>query len=143
MSTVRQVARPQDRMRAVPLLYEHQLGHYPEFRRFFVERFQLDEAPFAPGPVLDVDGALYELVFTGCSGQPFPSGLRVNALAPGLEPIDDVAADAQLAALLMWLVAGVGGAWTPDDLRNMAAIYRIQVLASAVVTQRRAGPPAA
>ena len=121
-------------MRAVPLLYEHQLGHYPEFRRFFVERFKLDDAPFAPGPVLEVDGALYELVFTGCSGQPFPSGLRINALAPGLEPIDGDAADADLAALLIWLVSGIGGDWAPDDLRKMAAIYRIHVLASAVVT---------
>jgi hypothetical protein len=121
-------------VRAVPLLYEHQLGHYPEFRRFFVERFGLDREPFAPGPVLDIDGSLYELVFTGCSGQAFPSGLRVNALAPGLEPIDEAAADAALAALLIWLVSGVGGEWTPDDLRQMAAIYRVQVLAEAFVT---------
>lgn len=134
MTTVRRVPHPGASVRAVPVLDEHDLGHYPEFAEFFDEQFGLAAAPFAPPPVLETGGQLFQLVFTGCSGRPFPSGLRVEALVPGLEPMDEEAVDAGLAALSVWLVSGVGGEWNADDLREVGAIYRIPVLARARVT---------
>jgi hypothetical protein len=40
-------------------------------------------------------------LFVGFSGQLFPAGLEVNALVPGLEPMDETAADAALSVLSM------------------------------------------
>ena len=45
-------------------------------------------------------GGLYLLVFLGRSGEPFPSGVEIHALAQGLEPIEDEATDRDLYAIL-------------------------------------------
>jgi len=95
--------------RSVPLLGEHQLDHYPEFREFLRDAFGLDTDPCGPPGLLNLAGRRYELTFIGQSGRPFPAGVRISALVPGLEPLDETQADLDLWAILHWLVAGVGG----------------------------------
>jgi hypothetical protein len=116
--------------RSVPLLGEHQLDHYPEFRDFFVATFSLDTDPFGPPGLVRVGRRFYELVFVGYSGRPFPAGLRISALVPGLEPLDEEQADDDLWALLMWLVGNVGGEWTTEALATTGRIYRVRGAAS-------------
>ncbi len=78
-------------------LAEDRLGHYPEFRDFFVRVFHLDAEPLArPGYVRAPSGRLYELVFVGRSGEPFPSGVEINALVPALDPLDENTVDRDL-----------------------------------------------
>jgi hypothetical protein len=117
--------RPADH-RSVPLLVEHDLGHYPEFREFFRATFDLDRDPFRPPGLLRVAGRLYELSFLGVSGLQFPSGLRISALAPDLEPLDEGVIDGDLWAIFYWMIDGIGGEWTPEDLDATARIYRIR-----------------
>jgi hypothetical protein len=111
--------------RSVPVLTEHQVGHYPEFRDYLVVTFDLSRDPFGPPGLLLVHGRYYELVFLGRSGQPFPAGVQIDALVPGLEPMDEAATDRDLWAILHWLVAGVSGEWTTDALTTTGRIYRI------------------
>lgn len=111
--------------RVVPLLAEHDLGHYPEFRSFLATTFDLDSDPFGPPGLLRVDDRFYEITFVGRSGRPFPDGAEVGALVPGLEPLDETAADRAVWAILHWLVDGVGGEWTGDALTTTGRIYRI------------------
>jgi hypothetical protein len=116
--------RPSDH-RVVPLLAEHDLGHYPQFRTFLARTFGLDDDPFGPPGLLQVDDRIYEITFVGRSGRPFPDGAEVGALVPGLEPLDETAADRDLWAILHWLVDGVGGDWSSDALATTGRIYRI------------------
>lgn len=111
--------------RAVPLLAEKDLGHYPEFRDFLAQTFALDRDPFGPPGLLRVDDRTYQLVFFGRSGHTFPSGVSIDALVPGLEPMDEETADRDLWAILQWLVAGAGGEWAGDALTHAGRIYRI------------------
>jgi hypothetical protein len=111
--------------RAVPLLAEHDLGHYPEFRDFLAHTFALDWDPFGPPGLLRVDDRAYQLVFFGRSGHAFPSGVSIDALVPGLEPVDEQTADRDLWAILQWLVAGAGAEWAGDALTHAGRIYRI------------------
>lgn len=122
------IVAPRDRPaghRVVPLLAEHDLGHYPEFAAFLSTAFGLDADPLGPPGLLRVDDRLYELTFVGRSGRPFPAGVEIGALVPGLEPLDDTAADRDLWTILRWLVDGVGGDWTADALEVTGRIYRI------------------
>lgn len=116
--------RPADH-RAVPLLAEPELGHYPEFREFLADAFGLADDPMAAPGLLSVGDRAYELVFIGRSGRPFPAGVEIHALVPGLEPLDEQVADRDLWAILEWLVGGVGGEWTVDSLRTTGRIYRV------------------
>ncbi len=111
--------------RVVPLLAEHDLGHYPEFRTFLARTFALDDEPFGPPGLLQVDDRVYEITFVGRSGRPFPDGAEIGALVPGLEPLDETEADRDLWAILGWLVDGVGGEWNSDALTTTGRIYRI------------------
>ncbi|MCW2719268.1 hypothetical protein [Pseudonocardia sp.] len=111
--------------RLVPLLAEHDLGHYPEFRTFLGTIFGLDDDPFGPPGLLRVGDRIYEFTFVGRSGRPFPDGTEIGALVPGLEPLDETAADRDLWAILAWLVDGVGGEWNSDALATTGRIYRI------------------
>jgi len=117
--------------RRVPLLVEPELDHYPEFARFFSDRFGLDTDPFGPAGVVDVDGRFYELVFLGRSGRPFPCGVEINALVAGLEPLDVAAADRDLLALCGWIADGVGPPWSAEALEQTARIFRIPALGEA------------
>ena len=111
--------------RVVPLLAEHDLGHYPEFRTFLARTFGLDDDPLGAPGLLRVDDRHYELTFVGRSGRPFPAGVEIAALVRGLEPLDQTAADRDLWTILQWLVDGVGGDWNSDALIETGRIYRI------------------
>lgn len=111
--------------RVVPLLGEHDLGHYPEFARFLAVAFGLDADPLGAPGLLRVGGHHYELTFVGRSGRPFPAGVEIGALVDGLEPLDETVADVDLWAILAWLVDGVGGDWSSAALDTTGRIYRI------------------
>jgi hypothetical protein len=78
---------------------EDRTGHYSEFRTFFTTI--LTGSGYAsrvtwPHP----SGTEYALVFVGCSGEPFPSGVVIYALVPALEPVDERAVDHDLWEIL-------------------------------------------
>lgn len=112
-------------------LAEDRIGHYPEFRAFFVRTFDLDRIGLAePGYVSAPSGLTYALVFVGRSGEAFPSGVEIFAVVPALEPIDDETLDRDLWSILRWMISGVGGDWTVADLEMTGRVYRIPVMAS-------------
>ena len=111
--------------RVVPLLAEHDLGHYPEFRTFLASTFGLDDDPLGAPGLLRVDDRHYELTFVGRSGRAFPAGVEIAALVRGPEPLDQTVADRDLWTILQWLVDGVGADWGSDALTRTGRIYRI------------------
>ncbi len=111
------------------VLAEHRVGHYPEFRDFFIRAFDLDRIGLTrPGYVAAPSGLTYALVFLGRSGEAFPAGLEIYAIVPALEPLDDVAVDRDLWAILRWMIEGVGGDWTLADLDATGRLYRLPAL---------------
>jgi hypothetical protein len=107
-------------------LAEDRVGHYGEFRAFFVRVFDLDRVGLSdPGFVRAPSGLTYALVFIGRSGEPFPSGVEIYAVVDALEPIDDAVLDTDLWAILSWMIDGVGPPWTRDDLEETGRLYRI------------------
>jgi hypothetical protein len=127
MADVMVIARPatEDTRQAL-VLTEDRLGHYPEFRDFFVRTFDLGRVGLSePGFVRAPSGLGYALVFVGRSGEAFPSGLEVYAIINALEPLDDVLVDKDLWAILGWMIAGVGAPWTVEDLQATGRLYRI------------------
>lgn len=124
MKVTRITQRPSN-TRSVPVLTDPDVGHYPEFTAFLAETFDLNEKPLdAPG-LLDVDGRVYELVFIGRSGRPFPAAVEIAALVPGLEPMDTDQTDKDLWAIMEWLIEGVGPPWNVEALRTTGSIYRV------------------
>ncbi len=71
-----------------------------------------------PGFVQAPSGLTYALVFIGRSGEPFPAGIGIYAVVAALEPIEESVADADLWSILRWMVEGIGGAWTVEDLES-------------------------
>jgi hypothetical protein len=127
MADVMVIARPatEDTRQAL-VLTEDRLGHYPEFRDFFVRTFDLGRVGLSePGFVRAPSGLGYALVFVGRSGEAFPSGLEVYAIINAMEPLDDVLVDKDLWAILGWMIAGVGAPWTVEDLQATGRLYRI------------------
>jgi hypothetical protein len=126
MTDVKVVAPPPlAGLRRAFVLAEDRIGHYPEFRRFFVETFDLDRDGLKqPGYLAAPSRNSYALVFIGRSGEPFPSGVEIHALAPALEPLDENIVDRDLWAILKWMIAGVGGDWTVRDLEATGRLYR-------------------
>lgn len=127
MSEVRVIATPSlaGRRRAF-VLAEDRIGHYPEFRGFFVRTFDLDRVGLRePGYVAAPSGTEYALVFLGRSGEPFPAAVDIHALVPALEPLDETAVDRDLWAILRWMIDGVGGGWTSADLDATGRLFRI------------------
>ena len=117
---------PLDGLRRAFVLAEDRIGHYPEFRRFFSTTFDLDRDGLKqPGYVAAPSGTCYALVFIGRSGEPFPAGVEIHALVPALEPLDEDTVDRDLWAILKWMIAGVGGDWTVDDLEATGRLYRV------------------
>ena len=111
--------------RCAPVLVEDRLGHYPEFRSFFDRTFELQRIGLAAPGYVRVGESLYQLVFVGRSGEPFPSGVEINAVVDALEPLDDAGIDLDLWAILGWMIAGVGPPWTVADLERTGSLYRL------------------
>lgn len=108
------------------VLVEDRLGHYDEFREFFVRSFALDHVGLArPGYLRAASGAVYALVFIGRSGEAFPSGVEIHAVVPALEPLDETQVDRDLWSILQWTVEGVGGPWTVEALQATGRLLRI------------------
>jgi len=128
MTTTVTVVEPPDltgKRRAL-VLTEDRVGHYPEFRAYFVRVFNLDQLGLArPGYVVAPSGGVYEMVFVGRSGEAFPSGVEINALIDALEPMDEIAVDRDLWAILRWMIAGVGTPWSVEDLDATGRLYRL------------------
>ena len=111
------------------VLAEDRIGHYPEFRNFFANTFDLDRVGTRePGYVMAPSGTEYALVFIGRSGEPFPAGVEIHALAPALEPLNEDGVERDLWAILRWVVRGVGGAWTLPDLEATGRLFRISTV---------------
>jgi hypothetical protein len=127
MADVAVVGRPADKnTRWALVLTEDRVGHYPEFRAFFVRTFDLDRVGLSePGFVQAPSGLAYALVFIGRSGEAFPAGLEIHAIVPALEPLDDGAIDRDLWAILGWMIDGVGAPWTVEGLQETGRLYRI------------------
>jgi hypothetical protein len=125
MPVTRITKRPSD-TRSVPVLSDPDVGHYPEFAAFLVETFELAEKPLESPGLLDVDGQVYELIFIGRSGRPFPAAIEIAALVPGLEPMNTDQTDKDLWAIMEWLIEGVGEPWSLEALRTTADIYRVR-----------------
>ena len=124
--SVRRITRRPSGARSVPVLTDPDVSHYPEFAEFLSDTFELADRPLEAPGLLDVDGRVYELVFVGRSGRPFPAAVEIAALVPGLEPMDTDQADRDLWAIMEWLVEGVGEPWTVDALRTTGEIFRVR-----------------
>ena len=107
-------------------LAEDRLAHYPEFRDFFVQTFDLDRKGLSePGFVRVPSGHMYALIFIGRSGAPFPSGLEIYAVVDALEPIDGDVLGRDLWSILRWIIGGVGAPWTVEDFDRTGRLYRV------------------
>jgi hypothetical protein len=133
MTQVEVVENPAlDGKRMALVLAEDRVGHYAEFREFFVRQFSLDANGLSrPGYVRAPSGMIYALVFIGRSGEPFPDGREIYALPDALEPLNDADVVADLWALLRWMIAGVGGEWRVEDLDATGRLYQLSVAESA------------
>ena len=108
------------------VLAEDRLGHYPEFREFFVRTFDLDRIGLArSGHVQAPSGTIYALIFIGRSGETFPSGVEIHAIVAALEPFDETAVDRDLWSIMRWMIDRIGGAWTTDALEATGRLFRI------------------
>jgi hypothetical protein len=113
-------------MRLGFVLAEDRLGHYPEFREFFVRTFHLDRVGLArPGHVQAPSGAVYALIFIGRSGEAFPSGVELHAIVPALEPFVETVVDQDLWSIMHWMIEGIGGKWTTAALEATGRLFRI------------------
>jgi hypothetical protein len=129
MSEVRIITTPSpEGKRRAFVLAEDRIGHYPEFRTFFADTFDLDRIGLdEPGYIVAPSGTEYVFVFIGRSGEPFPAGVEIHALVPALEPLNEEAVERDLGAILRWMIRGVGGAWTVADLEAIGRLYRIPI----------------
>ena len=133
MTAIHVIENPtlEGRRRAL-VLAEDRIGHYPEFRDFFVKQFSLDASGLSrPGYVRAPSGMIYAHVFIGRSGEPFPDGIEIYALPDALEPLSEPEVDADLWALLRWTIAGVGGEWRVEDLDATGRLYQLSVAVNA------------
>jgi hypothetical protein len=108
------------------VLVEDRIGHYPEFREFFVRRFALDvDGLSRPCYIRAPSGMTYPLVFVGRSGEPFSDGIEFYAVVDALEPLCEGDADTDLWALIRWMIQGIGGEWTVEDLDATGRLYQL------------------
>jgi hypothetical protein len=130
MSEIEVIERPSlDGKRTALVLAEDRIGHYPEFREFFIRRFSLDTGGLSgPGYVRAPSGMIYSLVFVGRSGERFPDGLEIYVLADALEPLNEEEVDRDIWALLRWMIQGIGGEWKVEDLDATGRLYQLPFL---------------
>lgn len=108
------------------VLAEDRLGHYAEFRDFFIRTFDLDRVGLSqPGYVQAPSGLTYALIFIGRSGEPFPSGIEIHTVVPALEPLDEAMTDRDLWSILRWMIEGIGGEWTVEAMEATGRLFRI------------------
>ena len=127
MTQIEVVVNPElEGKRRALVLTDDRVGHYPEFRDFFVRRFSLNSAGLSrPGYVRAPSGMIYALVFIGRSGEPLPDGIEIYALPYALETLDEANVDTDLWALLRWIIEGVGGEWRVEDLDATERLYQL------------------
>src|SRR3979409_890449 len=132
MTKVEVVERPSlDGKRSALVLAEDRVGHYPEFREFFIRRFSLDTNGLSKsGYIRGPSGTVYSLVFVGRSGEPFPDGLEVYALVDALEPLSEEDVDTDIWAFLRWRIQGVGGEWERGRLGGTGRVYHVPLSSS-------------
>jgi hypothetical protein len=132
VTTIEIIHNPElDGTRRALVLTEDRVGHYPEFRDFFVRRFALSSGGLSqPGYVRGPSGMTYALVFIGRSGEPFPDGIEIYALPYALGPLDDTSVDTDLWALLRWMIVGVGGEWRVEELDATGRLYQVSAAGS-------------
>lgn len=119
-------APPAGDTRLAFVLAEDRLGHYPEFRDFFVRSFDLDRIGLArPGYLRAPSRLVYALIFLGRSGEAFPAGVELYAVVPALEPIDEPVVERDLWAILCWMIDGIGPPWTVAALQETGRLFRI------------------
>ena len=108
------------------VLREDRVGHYDEFRAFFVRTFDLYQIGLSePGYLRAPSGMEYVVIFLGRSGEPFPAGVELFALPEALEPLNDASVDRDLWAIMGWMIDGVGPPWTREDLETTGRVYRV------------------
>ena len=127
MTEVTVIAKPDlEGKRLSFALAEDRVGHYPEFRDFFVRTFDLDRKGLAePGFVRAPSGTAYAFIFIGRSGEPFPSGVEIHAIVDALEPLEGTILDRDLWSILRWMIGGVGAPWTVEDFDRTGRLYRV------------------
>lgn len=132
MAAINVITTPSlDGKRRAFVLAEDRIGHYPEFRAFFMDIFDLAGVGLQrPGYLAAPSGTEYALVFIGRSGEPFPTGVEIYALVPALEPLDEEMVDRDLWEILRWMIGGVGGEWTLADLDATGRLYRLPAAVS-------------
>jgi hypothetical protein len=116
------------KFRTVFVMVEERLGHYPGFREALIAAFGLTAAHADGGPpgyFRAASGREYRVVFTSRSGERFPSGLEIQALVPGFNPVDPEANDEDVWHFLEWLIPRVGGEWTLEALKATGKVYKI------------------
>ena len=118
-----------DGKREALVLAEDRVGHYPEFREFFIRRFSLNSIGlstpcYVRAPSRD---RLFACV-RWPEREALPDGLEVYALVDALEPINEEAVDTDLWAFLRWTIHGVGGEWRVDDLDATGRLYQLPFL---------------
>src|SRR5258708_34408791 len=119
----------QEGKRTTLVLAEDRVGHYPEFREFFIRRFSLDTNGLSKsGYIRGPSGMIYSLVFVGRSGELFPDGLEVYGLVDALEPLSEEDVDTDLCAFLRELIQGIGGEWNVEDLDATSRLYQLPFL---------------
>ena len=130
MTEVEVIEKPShDGKRTALVLVEDRVGHYLEFREFFIRRFSLDINSLSrSGYIRAPSGLIYSLVFVGRSGEPFPDGLEVYALVDALEPLSEEDVDTDLWAFLRWMIQGIGGEWKVEDLDETGRLYQLPFL---------------
>jgi hypothetical protein len=130
MSEIELIAKPDlDGKRRALVLTEDRIGHYPEFRDFFVRRFSLDtDGLFRSGFIRGPSGTIYSLVFVGRSEEPFPDGVEIYALVDALDPLSEEDVDTDLWEFLRWVIHGVGGDWKVEDLDATGRLYQLPFL---------------
>jgi hypothetical protein len=56
---------------------------------------------------------------------PFPAGLEIYAVLDALEPVGDQVIDADLWAMLRWMVEGLGGHWSLKELGATGRLHQV------------------
>ena len=108
------------------VLREDRVGHYEEFRAFFMRTFDLERIGLSePDHLRAPSGMEYAVVFLGRNDEPFPAEVELFALPEALEPLDDSSVDRDLWAITGWLIDGVGLPWTRKDLETTGRVFSV------------------